>query len=90
MRRKVSLKPYPCTLHLCIKDELDGNAGGMTWSDGSNIYVEYERDSYPLFVVHESMHVLQELEEYIDCQLDKESQAYLLQYIVDTTLKVLR
>lgn len=84
--KKLDLAPWPCTLIVTMVDELE-DCSGRTCADGDgNIYIEYEKSSFPDLVVHESTHAKQFLEKYVSTTLDSETEAYLLQHIVNWTL----
>lgn len=83
--KKLDLSPWPCTLTVSIVDELE-DCGGRTCSDSEgNIFVEYEKASFPDIVVHETVHVKYFLEKYCCTKLDQETEAYLIQHIVTWT-----
>ena len=82
------LYPYPCTLTLKLVKSLPDDVGGLVEYDkGNQIVMKLKLDDYNKYLVHESCHVVQAVENYIENKLDSESEAYLLQYITENVKK---
>jgi hypothetical protein len=62
-------------------DTVDGEAGGST--------IFYPRRPTNGFIVHETYHAVVDLANYIGFD-DEETMAYLIQYIVENTIKIVR
>ena len=78
---KLSLSPYPCTLTLKLVKSLPENVGGLVQYDKGNITMKLKLEDWEKFYIHESMHVVQAVEKYIEQKLGDEEEAYLMQHI---------
>ena len=81
------LSPYPCTLKLKLVKSLPENVEGLVENNEGYITMKLKLDDYDKYFIHESMHVVQAVEKYIENKLDSESEAYLLQFITDNIKK---
>ena len=81
------LYPYPCTLKLKLVKSLPDDVGGLVEYDKGNITMKLKLDDWEKYYIHESMHVVQSVEKYIEQKLGEEEEAYLLQYITDNIKK---
>ena len=72
------LKPYPCTLKLKLVESLPENVGGLVENNEGYITMKLKLDDWEKYYIHESCHVIQAVEKYIENKLDDESEAYLL------------
>ena len=75
------LSPYPCTLTLKLVKKLPEDVGGLVECDKGNITMKLKLEDWEKFYIHESCHVVQAVEKYIEQQLGDEEEAYLLQHI---------
>lgn len=78
---KFNLSPYPCTLTLKLVKHLPENVGGLVQYDKGNITMKLKIEDWEKYYIHESMHVVQAVEKYIEQQLGDEEEAYLMQHI---------
>lgn len=81
------LYPYPCTLKLKIVKSLSDDVGGLVEYDKGYITMKLKLDDWEKYFIHESMHVVQAVEKYIEQKLGEEEEAYMLQYITDNIKK---
>ena len=81
------LYPYPCILKLKLVKTLPENIGGLVEYDKGNITMKLTLKDWESYFVHESMHVIQAIEKYIEQKLGDEEEAYLIQYITDNIRK---
>ena len=72
------LYPFPCTLKLKLVKSLSDDVGGLVEYDKGNITMKLKIEDWESYFIHESMHVVQAVEKYIENKLDDESEAYLL------------
>ena len=72
------LKPYPCTLKLKLVKSLPENIGGLVENNEGYITMKLTLKDWEKYFIHESCHVVQSIEKYIENKLDDESEAYLL------------
>ena len=79
----LKLYPYPCVLTLKIVKSLSENVGGLVEYDKGYITMKLKLDDCEKYYIHESMHVVQAVEKYIEQKLGEEEEAYLIQYITD-------
>ena len=84
---KLNLSPYPCTLTLKLVKNLPENVGGLVQYDKGNITMKLKIEDWEKYYIHESCHVVQAVEKYIEQQLGDEEEAYMLQYITDNIKK---
>ena len=78
---KLNLSPYPCTLTLKLVKNLPENVGGLVQYDKGNITMKLKIEDWEKYYIHESCHVVQAVEKYIEQQLGDEEEAYLMQHI---------
>ena len=83
MRAKtLKLQPFPVEVKLKFtEDTLPGNAVGLTEAEGSTIKVTILSklaDQFLSTAVHEAVHVVQFIQQYIECELDMETEAYMV------------
>ena len=78
---KLNLSPYPCTLTLKFVKNLPENVGGLVQYDKGNITMKLKIEDWEKYYIHESCHVVQAVEKYIEQQLGDEEEAYLMQHI---------
>lgn len=83
----IMLSPWPVKMvlrHEVLDESLEGTTSeispGVVQVQINSIYAN---DEALLSIVHECMHVVQYVEEVIENSLDKESEAYLLQSLVE-------
>ena len=82
MQKIIKLTPYPCFLILKLVKSLPDDVGGLVEYDkGNQIVMKLKLDDWESYFVHESCHVVQAIEKYIEQKLGDEEEAYLLQYI---------
>ena len=73
------LSPYPCTLKLKLVKTLPDDVGGLVEYDkGNQITMKLKFDDCEKYYIHESCHVIQAVEKYIEQKLGDEEEAYLL------------
>ena len=75
------LSPYPCTLTLKLVKSLPEDVGGLVECDKGNITMKLKLEDWEKYYIHESCHVVQAVEKYIEQKLGDEEEAYLLQHI---------
>lgn len=78
---KLNLSPYPCTLTLKLVKRLPEDVGGLVQYDKGNITMMLKLEDWEKYYIHESCHVVQAVEKYIEQKLGDEEEAYLLQQI---------
>lgn len=89
----IMLSPWPVKMvlkHEVLDESLEGSTSEI--SPGVvlvQINSMYSGDEALLSIVHECMHVVQYVEEVIETPLDKESEAYLLQGLVEWCMEKL-
>lgn len=85
MSYKMKLDPFPVTLKLKFTSTLiDENALGTTDIDNDIVVVKVciaEKDKVVPTIIHESVHVIQFLQQFLDTQLDIETQAYMAERV---------
>ena len=81
MKMILKLTPYPCTLTLKLVKNLPENVGGLVQYDKGNITMKLNIEDWEKYYIHESCHVVQAVEKYIEQQLGDEEEAYLMQHI---------
>lgn len=86
---KIKLNPFPLTLEVKLTDSLPSDVGGKVETFGSRVVMFLNRKDWEIFYIHESIHVVQAIEEYIECQLDDETEAYMLAYITSSVKKII-
>lgn len=83
--KKLQLTPFPADLKVKFTDKLPDGALGMTSMDNSTILVQLtvqmQQDEALFVCVHEAVHAVQFLAEWLDTDFDDETEAYLVQYI---------
>ena len=77
------LYPYPCTLKLKLVKSLSEDVCGLVENDKGYITMKLKLDDWKKYYIHESCHVVQAVEKYIEQKLGEEEEAYLIQYITD-------
>ena len=78
------LSPYPCILTLKLVKSLSDDVGGIVEYDkGDQITMKLTLKDWEKYYIHESVHVVQAIEKYIQQKLGEEEEAYLLQYITE-------
>ena len=80
------LSPYPCLLTLKLVKSLP-DVGGLVEYDKGNITMKLKIEDWEKYYIHESCHVIQAIEKYIEQKLGEEEEAYMLQYITDNIKK---
>ena len=83
----LKLNPYPCILTLKLVKSLSDDVGGIVEYDKGYITMKLKLEDCEKYYIHESMHVIQAIEKYIEQKLDDESEAYMLQFITDNIKK---
>ena len=83
----LKLTPYPCLLTLKLVKSLPDDVGGLVEYDKGNITMKLTLKDWQSYFVHESMHVVQAVEKYIEQKFGEEEEAYLIQYITDNIRK---
>ena len=83
----LKLKPYPCILKLIIVKSLPDDIGGLVEYNKGYIIMKLKLDDWEKYYIHESMHVIQAIEKYIEQKLGSEEEAYMLQYITENIRK---
>ena len=87
MQKTIKLTPYPCLLILKLVKSLPEDVCGLVEYDKGNITMKLKLDDYEKYYIHESCHVVQAVEKYIEQKLGDEEEAYLLQYITENVKK---
>ena len=87
MQKTIKLTPYPCLLTLKLVKSLPEDVCGLVEYDKGNITMKLKLDDWESYYIHESMHVIQAIEKYIEQKLGDEEEAYLLQYITENIRK---
>ena len=83
MQKTIKLTPYPCILIIKIVKSLSDDVGGLVEYDKSQIVMKLTLEDWEKYYIHESWHVVQAVEKYIEQKLGEEEEAYLLQYITE-------
>ncbi len=85
MSYKLKLDPFPVMMKLQFKDSLiDENALGTTDIENDVVTVKVciaDKDKVVPTIIHESVHVMQFLQQFIDSIFDIETQAYMVERI---------
>lgn len=80
--KKFKLTPFPTVLKLKFADEeLEDGALGITSMSGSTIEVVIctcDEERLLSTIIHESVHVVQFTQQYIEGELDLETEAYMV------------
>ena len=66
MKMILKLTPFPCILKLKIVKSLSDDLGGLVEYDKGNITMKLKLDDWEKYYIHESMHVIQAIEKYIE------------------------
>ena len=83
----LKLTPYPCLLTLKLVKSLPDDVGGLVEYDKGNITMKLKIDDWEKYYIHESCHVIQAIEKYIEQKLGEEEEAYMLQFVTDNIKK---
>ena len=75
------LYPFPCILKLKLVKSLPEDVCGLVEYDKGNITMKLKIEDWEKYYIHESCHVVQAVEKYIEQQLGDEEEAYLMQHI---------
>lgn len=78
---KLKIDPYPITLYVKLSDKLPFEVGGKVESINSQIIMVLDRKNWENYYLHETIHVKQAIEEYIETKLDDETEAYLVSFL---------
>ena len=85
MQYKMKLDPFPVLLKLKFMHGLiDENALGTTDIDNGDVLVKVsidDNDKVAPTIIHESVHVVQFLQQLINTQFDIETQAYMVERV---------
>ena len=81
------LYPFPCILKLKLVKSFPEDVCGLVEYDKGNITMKLKIEDWEKYYIHESCHVIQAIEKYIEQKLGDEEEAYLLQYITENVKK---
>lgn len=81
---------YPYTLHIGVEDDLDRGCA-VTYNFEDNVYIVIDREfkDDASIICHEAFHALEFISEYLGKGLIGEAGAYLIEWIVKTTVGVM-
>ena len=87
MQKTIKLTPYPCILTLKLVKSLPEDVCGLVEYDKGNITMKLKIEDWEKYYIHESCHVVQAVEKYIQQKLGDEEEAYMLQFVTDNIKK---
>ena len=91
MSALVKLGPFPATVRVTVTDRLPADRDGDTCAEGGSVKIRIRpgEGSWGA-AVHEAVHAVQFVEQWIGGRLDDETQAYMAQAVAEAAFEELR
>ena len=93
MGRKHSLDPFPASVRVTVTGRMPDDRVGETSADDGEVWIKIKtgpEEQELGAAVHEAVHAVQFVEEWIGGRLDDETQAYLTQRIAQMAFAELK